>query len=84
MDEKIEQIGNSIVVRNKATGEILETIGAQFFSYEFNADTVQLVDSSRSSEIRTVQLAKLYDGNDVALDTQDKVVNELSNFNTSI
>ena len=84
MDEKVEQVGNAIVVRDKATGDILETIGANNFSYEFNEDTVQLVDSRKRGEVRTINLARLYDANDVALDDREKVVNEFSNFNTLI
>ena len=39
MDQIIRQQGNTVIIENKDTGEILATVGVQFLSFEFYKDS---------------------------------------------
>jgi len=85
MDQIVKQTGSTILVVdfNDPTN-ILETIGAQFFSFEFNAGTVQLVDSSKAREVYTINLAELYDDQGDPVNTEELALVYLSSFFNSI
>ena len=80
MDQQIKQQGNTILIVDFNTQEILKPIGAQFFSFEFNADTVQFVDSSHIREVTTINLSELYDGQGALLSTEALALAYLSSF----
>ena len=80
MNIQVKQQGNTVLIKNLSTQEIIKPIGIQFFSYEFNQDTVQLVDSSKLREIFTVNLSQLYDDLSNPLNTEALVIAYLSTF----
>ena len=84
MDRYVEQIGNTILVRDLSTNEIQETIGAQFFSFEFNAGTIQLVDSSKANLVYTIPLSELYKPDGSPLATEEDALNWVSTFFNAI
>ena len=80
MDQIIRQQGNTVIIENKDTGEILATIGIQFFSIEFYKTTIQIVDSSKVNDVYTIQLADLYDEALNPLNTQALALASITNF----
>ena len=80
MDQIVKQIGNAVVILNKDTGEILEIIGLNFFSFQFYQGTIQLIDSSTAKDVRTIQLANLYDEGLNNLNTEALALSVVSTF----
>jgi len=80
MDQIIRQQGNTVIIENKDTGEILATVGVQFFSFEFYKDTIQIVDSSKVNDVYSIKLTDLYDEALNNLNTQALALAIVTNF----
>ena len=80
MDQIIRQQGNTVIIENKDTGEILATVGVQFLSFEFYKDTIQIVDSSRVNDVYSIKLTDLYDEALNNLNTQALALAVVTNF----
>jgi hypothetical protein len=84
MSQKIVKLlGSTVIVNDNDTGDILETIQLNEFSYEFNKDTVQLVDSSRVGSVFTIPFNEFLDDQGGALETSEAITGYLSGFSIS-
>jgi len=81
MDQIVKQVGNAVVIINKDTGDILEIIGLNFFSFQFYGGAIQFIDSSIDKDVYSVQLANLYDEGLVNLNTETLALATVSTFN---
>lgn len=72
--------GSTVLVIDNDTSEILETIQLNEFSYEFNEDTVQLVDSSRVGSVFTIPFNEFLDDLGGPLSNSDAITGYLSGF----